>query len=128
MPGIVSLCLAAYGASALRDLAEHFRLEKAATGRLWSWTVVGPAESALHVAIGLVVIAAALLARPLPDAPALRDGFVLAAPFLFVGLGLADEIGFHRRRCDHREDMMHTVSHLLALAAFAALWVGRVLA
>ncbi len=128
MPGIVALCLVAYAVSALYDLAEHFRLEQAATGRWWTWTVVSPCESALHVAIGLVVAAAAALARPLPDAPELRDLFVLSAPFLFVGLGLADELGFHRRRCAHREDIMHTVSHLLALGVFAALWVGRVLA
>lgn len=98
----------------LLDFWEHFRLERAATGRWWSMTVLPPGETLNHTATGAVIIALFVLARPLPAAPAARDWFVLASPAIFLALGWRDEVVYHRRRCAHREDIMHTVAHLAA--------------
>ena len=115
------LLLALFFASAFADLTlslldfwEHFRLERAATGRWWSMTVLPPGETLNHTATAAVIIALFVLARPLPPSLAPRDWFVLAAPALFLALGWRDEVVYHRRRCAHREDIMHTTAHLAA--------------
>ena len=98
----------------LLDFWEHFRLEKAATGRWWSMTVLPLGETLNHSATGLVIISIFVLARPLPAALAPRDWLVVCAPAIFLALGWRDEVVYHRRRCAHREDIMHTVAHLAA--------------
>ena len=106
----------------LFDFWEHFRLEKAATGRWWAATVVPIGETLNHTATGLVVIAFLVLARPLPSPIEPRDWFCLSAPVVFLALGWRDELVYHRRRAAHREDIMHTVAHLAAgamLCSFA---------
>ena len=104
----------AYLVLSLLDFWEHFRLERAATGRWWSMAVVPVGESLNHAATGAVILALFVLARPLGPVLAPRDWLVLVAPALFLALGWRDEIVYHRRRCAHREDIMHTVSHLAA--------------
>ncbi len=104
----------AYLVVSLLDFWEHFRLERAATGRWWSMTVLPPGETLNHTATGAVIVALFVLARPLPSLPAARDWFVLASPAIFLALGWRDEVVYHRRRCAHREDIMHTVAHLAA--------------
>ena len=104
----------AYLVLSLLDFWEHFRLERAAGGRWWSMRVLPVGETLNHTATGAVVIALFVLARPLPAALAPRDWFVLASPALFLLLGWRDEVLYHRRRCAHREDIMHTVAHLAA--------------
>lgn len=104
----------AYLVLSLLDFWEHFRLEKAATGRWWSMMVLPLGETLNHAATGLVIIAMFVLARPLPPTLAPRDWLVLVAPAIFLALGWRDEIVYHRRRCAHREDIMHTVAHLAA--------------
>ena len=104
----------AYLVLSLLDFWEHFRLEKAATGRWWSMTVLPLGETINHTATGAVVIAIFVLARPLPPTLAPRDWLVLLAPAIFLLLGWRDEVVYHRRRCAHREDIMHTVAHLAA--------------
>ena len=104
----------AYLVLSLLDFWEHFRLEQAATGRWWSMTVLPLGETLNHAATGLVIIALFVLARPLPPTLAARDWFVLTAPATFLLLGWRDELVYHRRRCAHREDIMHTVAHLAA--------------
>jgi hypothetical protein len=104
----------AYLVLSLLDFWEHFRLEQAATGRWWSMTVLPPGETLNHMATGAVIIAIFVLARPLPPALAPRDWLVLLAPAIFLVLGWRDELVYHRRRCAHREDIMHTVAHLAA--------------
>jgi hypothetical protein len=96
------------------DFWEHFRLERAATGRWWSMTVLPPGETLNHAATGAVIVALFVLARPLPPALAPRDWFVVMTPAIFLALAWRDEIVYHRRRCAHREDIMHTVAHLAA--------------
>ena len=98
----------------LLDFWEHFRLEQEATGRWWSMTVLPLGESINHAATGAVMIAMFVLARKLPPVLAPRDWIVLASPVLFLLLGWHDEVSYHRRRCAHREDIMHTVAHLAA--------------
>lgn len=127
MAWLAGLALGIYLLAALVDLKEHFRLEAAATGRSWTWQVITPGESTLHGAVIATLLAAFVLARPLPEPLEARDVFVLASPFLFTGLGLVDELVYHRRRCQHREDIMHTTAHLLSVALFAAILVFRVL-
>jgi len=112
--GIFFASAFSYLVLSLFDFWEHFRLEKAATGRWWSMTVLPLGETLNHVATGAVVIALFVFARPLPSVLAARDWFVVFAPALFLALGWRDEIVYHRRRCAHREDIMHTVAHLSA--------------
>jgi hypothetical protein len=122
--GIFFAAAFAYLVLSLLDFGEHFRLERAATGRWWAMQVVPPGETVNHAATGLVVVALLLLARPLPSPLAPRDWLVLAAPALFLLLGWRDEVVYHRRRCAHREDIMHTTAHLAAgvmMSAFLAL-------
>ena len=112
----------AYLGVSLFDFWEHFRLEKVATGRWWSATVVPIGETLNHTATGVVVIAFLVLARPLPPVLAPRDFICLSAPIVFLALGWRDELVYHRRRAVHREDIMHTVAHLAAgamLCSFA---------
>lgn len=104
----------AYLVLSLLDFWEHFRLEKAATGRYWTMTVLPPGETLNHAATGLVIVAIFVLARPLPPSLESRDWLVLMAPAIFLMLGWRDEMIYHRRRCAHREDIMHTVAHLAA--------------
>jgi hypothetical protein len=104
----------AYAVLSSLDFWEHFRLERAATGRWWSMRVLPPGETINHAATGAVIIALFVLARPLGPTLAPRDWFVLVAPALFLALGWRDEIVYHRRRCAHREDIMHTTAHLAA--------------
>ena len=104
----------AYLVLSLLDFWEHFRLERAATGRWWSMTVLSPGETLNHTATGAVIVALFVLARPLPPVAAARDWFVVASPAIFLLLGWRDEVVYHRRRCAHREDIMHTVAHLAA--------------
>src|SRR5436305_3958648 len=74
----------------LLDFWEHFRLERAATGRWWSMTVLPVGETLNHAATGLVIIAIFVLARPLPPLLAPRDWLVLCAPAIFLALGWRD--------------------------------------
>jgi hypothetical protein len=112
--GIFFASAFAYLVLSLFDFWEHFRLEKAATGRWWSVSVLPPGETLNHIATAAVVIGLFILARPLPSVMAARDWFVVFAPALFLALGWRDEIVYHRRRCAHREDIIHTVAHLSA--------------
>jgi len=96
--GIFFASAFAYLVLSLFDFWEHFRLEKAATGRWWSMTVLPPGETLNHIATGTVVIALFVFARPLPSVLAARDWFVIFAPALFLALGWRDEIVYHRRR------------------------------
>ncbi len=120
----LALALVAYLGVSLLDLAEHFRLEREVSGRWFGWQAVPLGESCVHVALTCVLIAACVLARPLPAQPAPRDLFVLASPILFSGLGWWDELAFHRRRAAHREDILHTLSHLAAGALLASVLIG----
>lgn len=104
----------AYFVLSMFDFWEHFRLERAATGRWWSMTVLPIGETLNHGATGAVIVALFVLARPLPPTLAPRDWFVVCAPAIFLVLGFRDELVYHRRRCAHREDIMHTVAHLAA--------------
>jgi hypothetical protein len=108
------------------DFAEHLRLEKEATGRFTSMTAVPLGESVNHVLTLATIIAAILLARPLPAVLAPRDLVVLTAPIAFLALGLRDEIAYHRKRAKHREDIMHTTAHLTAGIMWATLYALRV--
>jgi hypothetical protein len=117
----------AYLVVSLLDFREHFRLERAATGRWWSTRVLPLGETLNHAATGLVVVAMLVLARPLPSPPQPRDWFVLAAPALFLALGWRDELVYHRRRCAHREDIMHTTAHLAAGVMMCSLLTSQLL-
>lgn len=113
---------ALYLAVSLVDFAEHFRLEKEASGRWLAWTAVPVGETVNHVLTVLVLLSFLVLARPLRPPLAARDWWALVAPAAFLALGWRDELVYHRRRCAHREDIMHTTAHLAAgtmLTAFA---------
>ncbi len=107
------------------DFAEHLRLEKEATGRITSMTAVPFAETVNHLLTVATILAAIVLARPLPAVLATRDLVVLAAPMAFLALGLRDEIAYHRKRAKHREDIMHTTAHLTAGIMWATLYALR---
>ena len=104
------------------DLKEHLRLEKFVTGRFMAWTVIPLGESALHVGIvGCLLVALFIaLGQPGPSSVPL-----LIATIGFFGLGWLDELLYHRRRALHREDILHTVSHLTGGAVFATLFLSN---
>jgi hypothetical protein len=56
-----------------------------------------------------------------------RDWLCLVAPGIFLVLGWYDEVVYHRRRCEHREDIMHTISHLAGGVMLTALYAMRLL-
>ncbi len=118
-------CAYLYLALSLIDFLEHLRLEKVATGRYTSMTAIPIGETVNHVCTVATLVAALALARRLPATLQPRDYFVLAAPALFLVLGLRDELVYHRRRCAHREDIMHTTAHLTAGAVWTTLYALR---
>lgn len=119
--------LTVYAGIAAFDVLEHLRLEKHVTGGYLSSTVIPWPETAIHVAIGATLAGFIQLARPIDRKLERRDAFVLLTPHLFLALGWLDELAFHRRRALHREDILHTVSHLSAAALMAALFAARVI-
>lgn len=99
----------------LLDFGLHFKMERERTGHAVGWEVVPLGESVNHVlTVGTLVSLLALARTPRRGKPAFRDRWTLAAPALFLALGWRDELVYHRRRSDHREDMLHTVAHLAA--------------
>ncbi len=115
----------AYAVTVVLDSAEHFRLERAATGHWLRWKVVPLSESALHASILMVNASALMLARPPRRPLAPRDWWVLVAPAVFLALGWADELRYHRRRAPHREDIIHTTEHLAEGVMWTALYASR---
>lgn len=102
------------------DFREHFRLEKALTGRMLAARAVPLGESINHAGSVTIVALTLVLPRPVTGALELRDAVALALPLAFLALGLRDEVVYHRRRAAHREDILHTTAHLCAGAMFAA--------
>jgi hypothetical protein len=118
----------AYVAMSLVDAAEHLRLEKEASGSYLSSVAVPRGESGIHLAFfaaqGLCMGLGRLEHRPLRAQEALR----FAAPLLLFGLGWSDELIYHRRRTQHREDIIHTAAHVAnaaMLASFMAVRLAR---
>lgn len=109
------------------DFWEHFRLERQRTGRWLAMQAVPVGESINHALTGLVLAAALLWVGPVSPSLNPRDWLTLTAPILFLGLGWWDELHYHRKRCVHREDMMHTVSHLAGGAMMTGLYLMRLL-
>ncbi len=115
-----------YLVTSLVDFAEHFRLEKAATGHYLRSAVVPPGETLNHAVTIATVVASLALARPVRRRRlGARDLWLLAAPGLFLALGWRDELVYHRKRSTHREDMMHTVPHLAAGVMWTTLYAMR---
>ncbi len=115
-----------YLVTSLADFAEHFRLEKAATGRYLASTVVPVGETLNHAATVATVVASLALARPVRRRRlGARDQWLLAAPGVFLALGWRDEFVYHRKRSTHREDMMHTIPHLAAGIMWTTLYALR---
>jgi hypothetical protein len=115
-----------YLTTSLLDFAEHFRMEKAATGHALRATVVPVGETANHAATIATIIASLLVAQPLATSRA-RRVWTTIAPALFLALGWRDELVYHRKRATHREDLMHTVSHLAAGVMWTSLYTMRAL-
>src|SRR4051812_14798924 len=118
---------AAYLTTATVDFWEHLRLEKVATGRWLAWQAVPPAETFNHGLTTVTLAIMLLLVRRPPPVLELRDWVCLAAPMIFLVLGWWDEVVYHRRRCEHREDIMHTVSHLAGGGMVTPLYMLRVM-
>jgi prepilin signal peptidase PulO-like enzyme (type II secretory pathway) len=115
-----------YLVTSLVDFAEHFRLEKAATGHYLRAAVVPRGETLNHAATIATVVSSLALARPIRRRRlGARDVWLLAAPAAFLALGWRDEFVYHRRRSTHREDMMHTIPHLAAGVMWTALYAMR---
>jgi hypothetical protein len=107
------------------DLAEHFRLEKEATGSYLRCSAVPVSESVVHAGIVLTNLSALLLARPARRVRSLADAWLLVAPGVFLALGWMDELVYHRRRAPHREDIIHTTEHLAEGIMWTALYASR---
>jgi len=101
-----------YGFMSLIDFAEHFRIEKQLTGRYLGTRFVPLGESVNHLLTTACVVGIFALARPLTAPLETRDWVLLTLPALFLAFGVRDELVYHRRRSYHREDILHTVSHL----------------
>lgn len=104
----------AYLTVSLVDFWEHGRLERALGGGFFSTRALPFGESVNHALTTIAVVAFLALARRPGPIFAPRDWVMLAAPAAFLALGWRDELVYHRRRCAHREDIMHTVAHLAA--------------
>ena len=115
-----------YLVTSLVDFAEHFRLEKEATGRYFRSVVVPPGETLNHAATIATVVSALATARPHATSRP-RALWTLVAPAVFLALGWRDEFVYHRKRSTHREDMMHTIPHLAAGIMWASLYTMRAL-
>ena len=118
--------LYSYVAVSLLDLWEHYRLEHHVTGRWLSFVVIPFGESFVHGLIVSTLVTVVVLARPVQASLEWRDWLVLVGPIVFLALGWIDELKYHRRRALHREDMLHTVSHLAAGAMLVGLFASRV--
>lgn len=110
----------------LLDFYEHFRLEKEATGRWLACAAIPIGETINHALTGATIAGAIILVRPLGEVMEPRDWFTIFAPLIFLGLGWRDELVYHRRRSQHREDIMHTVAHLAAGVMLGSLYVMRI--
>src|SRR5207248_2880733 len=102
------------------------RLEKEVTGRSGGNTVVPVGETINHVLTMANVGSLLALARPLRWVPGKRDLYVLTLPALHLFLGWRDELVYHRRRCLHREDIIHTVAHVAGMAMMGSFFAMRV--
>ena len=114
----------AYLTTSLLDFALHFRMERERSGRWLAFRVIPAGETANHLLTIATLVSILVLSRAPRRRPAARDWWSLAAPGAFLALGWRDEIVYHRRRSDHREDMLHTTAHLAAgvmLTSFTAL-------
>jgi hypothetical protein len=118
---------AAWAISAALDLAEHLRLEKQVTGSYLHARALPLSESLVHAGIILTNLSALVLARPLRRRMGLRDGWLLVAPAVFLAFGCADEIGYHRRRAPHREEVIHAVEHLAEGIMWTSLYATRLI-
>lgn len=117
----------AYLSTSLVDFAEHLRLDLEASGRIFSFAAISLGESVNHAATTALIVAMLVLVGPVAEPLDARGVFTLAAPALFLGLGWRDELVYHRRRCAHREDIMHTVAHLAGTAMLAGLYASRLM-
>ncbi|HEY7956787.1 MAG TPA: hypothetical protein VII38_15895 [Polyangia bacterium] len=115
----------AYATISLVDFAEHARLERLLTGRLLAWQAVPFGESVNHVLTFLTLLAILIFARPLPPTLQTRDLLILAAPALFLALAWRDELVYHRRRTEQRENILHTTAHLAAGVMLTTFYVMR---
>lgn len=115
----------AYFSSSMVDFWEHVRLEHAATGRWLAWKVVPLGETVNHMLTTTVLVILLMYLQPPSGALTARDAFFALGPVCYFALGWRDEIVYHRRRAVHREDLMHTVSHLAGGAMLAALYAMR---
>jgi len=96
------------------DFYEHFRMEKLLTGRWFGTQFVPIGETINHGITFMLIVSIFVLARPLKPPLETRDLVLLILPGLFLFFGIRDELVYHRRRSYHREDILHTVSHLSA--------------
>jgi hypothetical protein len=111
----------------LLDFYEHFRIEKQLTGSYFGMAFVPFGETVNHGITTAIIVALFVLARPLTFPLEMRDYVLLALPGLFLFFGIRDEVKYHRRRSDHREDIMHTVSHLSAGVMLASYMAVRLI-
>ncbi len=123
--GLLASSAMAYFVVAAVDLAEHFHLEKRATGHFLRWTVVPPSESLVHGAIMATNLSALVLARPLRQPLGVRDAWLLAAPAVYFTLGWIDELVYHRRRAPRREHIIHTTEHIAEGVMWTLLYAAR---
>jgi hypothetical protein len=123
--GILYGSVTAWAVSAALDLAEHLRLEKEVTGSYLHARALPLSESFVHAGIILTNLSALALARPLRKRLGLLDVWLLAAPAVFLAFGCADEIGYHRRRAPHREEVIHAVEHLAEGIMWTSLYATR---
>ncbi len=115
-----------YLTTSLVDFGEHFRMEKEVTGRYLRAAVVPLGETLNHAGTIATVVTSLAVARPITRSR-VREAWTLLAPALFLALGWRDELVYHRKRATHREDIMHTVSHLAAGVMWTALYTMRAL-
>ncbi|MBV9948129.1 MAG: hypothetical protein JOZ69_14840 [Myxococcales bacterium] len=118
----------AYGITMALDAAEHFRLERAVTGRMLRWRAVPLSESALHLAVLGSLLSAVLMARR-PRGRRVRgpDRATVLAPAAFLAIGWLDELVYHRRRVLLREEIIHATEHIAEGMLWTSLYALRML-